>query len=125
MKQAAAEARFDLAASRLKLALLENRYRPDQPRVPAGNSDGGQWIAVGSSGAATANEMLVAQALDAITKHAVNQLITRGVSPGDILDALRNPIRIRRRSNMTTQYVGKHAAVVLNDYGGMVTIWDR
>ncbi len=22
---------------------LERRYSPDQPRVPAGNSDGGQW----------------------------------------------------------------------------------
>lgn len=27
----------------LKLDLLARKYRPDQPRVPAGNPDGGQW----------------------------------------------------------------------------------
>lgn len=27
----------------LKLYLLARKYRPDQPRVPAGNPDGGQW----------------------------------------------------------------------------------
>jgi len=30
-------------------ALYENKYRPDQPRVPAGNPDGGQWTADGGS----------------------------------------------------------------------------
>lgn len=28
---------------------LERRYRDDQPHVPAGNSDGGQWTRVGGS----------------------------------------------------------------------------
>jgi hypothetical protein len=28
----------------------EQKYSPDQPRVPAGNSDGGQWTTVGSGG---------------------------------------------------------------------------
>ena len=28
---------------------LERRYRPDQPRVPAGRRDGGQWIRAGGS----------------------------------------------------------------------------
>ena len=33
------------------LFALERRYAPDQPRVPAGNSDGGQWTIVsGRSG---------------------------------------------------------------------------
>lgn len=30
-------------ASAVLAAELEQRYRPDQPRVPAGNPDGGQW----------------------------------------------------------------------------------
>ncbi len=34
--------RFEMAISRLALALHAG-YRPDQPRVPAGSSDGGQW----------------------------------------------------------------------------------
>jgi len=44
MEQAAAEAGFAAAASRLKSALLETRYRPDQPRAPVGTPTGGQWI---------------------------------------------------------------------------------
>jgi hypothetical protein len=43
MERAATEARFYLAASRLRLSLLETHYSPDQPRVPTGNPDGGQW----------------------------------------------------------------------------------
>lgn len=41
--------RSDLAALRMQLALtklrhaLRRKYRPDQPRVPAGNPHGGQW----------------------------------------------------------------------------------
>jgi hypothetical protein len=51
-----------------KLAELEDKYRPDQPRVPAGNPDGGQWTNGdgGSSGnihAALANPRLVEPAL--------------------------------------------------------------
>jgi hypothetical protein len=38
--------RIDLALRRLGL-----KYSPDQPRVPAGNSDGGQWTSGGGSGA--------------------------------------------------------------------------
>ena len=29
------------------------KYNPDQPRVPAGNSDGGQWTDEGGSGGVT------------------------------------------------------------------------
>jgi hypothetical protein len=43
MERAAAEERFYLAAHRLRSYLIETRYRPDQPRVPAGNPEGGQW----------------------------------------------------------------------------------
>lgn len=34
-------------AKLLAQALAEHKYRPDQPRVPAGNSDGGQWTGGG------------------------------------------------------------------------------
>ncbi len=30
--------------------LHERKYSPDQPRVPAGNSDGGQWMDAGGGG---------------------------------------------------------------------------
>jgi hypothetical protein len=34
----------------LELGTLDNKYDPNQPRVPAGNSDGGQWTDAGGSG---------------------------------------------------------------------------
>jgi hypothetical protein len=43
----------DIASLRMQLALiklrraLQTKYRPDQPRVPAGNPDGGQWTSEG------------------------------------------------------------------------------
>jgi hypothetical protein len=56
-------ARYELAALGVKLALLRLavqafKYSPDQPRVPAGNPDGGQWTSEGGASAAVqpANE---------------------------------------------------------------------
>ncbi len=37
---------IDLAALKLR-RVLRLKYRPDQPRVPAGNPDGGQWTSEG------------------------------------------------------------------------------
>src|SRR3712207_6683082 len=37
---------LDLALLKLRRALWR-KYRPDQPRVPAGNPDGGQWTSEG------------------------------------------------------------------------------
>jgi hypothetical protein len=47
--------RSDFAAlkmkwSGLKFAALARKYDPDQPRVPAGNSDGGQWTSTSGEG---------------------------------------------------------------------------
>ncbi len=46
-----------LAASRVRF-LLKAGYRPDQPRVPAGNPDGGQWIDGGETGGDTRVELV-------------------------------------------------------------------
>lgn len=40
-------ARLRFAAMRVMAAVIERRYRADQPRVPAGRPDGGQWTRVG------------------------------------------------------------------------------
>jgi hypothetical protein len=37
----------------LKLSAYLRKYDPDQPRVPAGNRDGGQWTKEGGSGSAS------------------------------------------------------------------------
>jgi hypothetical protein len=36
-----------------ELTWLLQKYSPDQPRVPAGNPDGGQWVATGGDSGAT------------------------------------------------------------------------
>jgi hypothetical protein len=36
--------------SGMKFAALLRKYDPNQPRVPAGNSDGGQWTSIGGEG---------------------------------------------------------------------------
>lgn len=47
---------MNLATLELRLDALvreiERRYRPDQPRVPAGTPEGGRWTATGGSGRA-------------------------------------------------------------------------
>jgi hypothetical protein len=39
-----------LEVRRLRIALLLRRFNPSQPRVPAGNPDGGQWTSEGGGG---------------------------------------------------------------------------
>jgi hypothetical protein len=47
--QKAGEECLALAKAELR-AVLAKKYNPDQPRVPAGNSDGGQWTRDGNTG---------------------------------------------------------------------------
>lgn len=120
-----------LASLELRVATIihefERRYRPDQPRAPRGTPIGGQWVFDGGrqgdrlSGA----YFRVGQAINGITDHGINQIISRGISPGALLDALQNPLKIRPRPNGTTQYIGARATVVLNEAGGLVTAWPR
>lgn len=43
-------AAFRLKSSGMKFAALARKYDPNQPRVPAGNPDGGQWTSTGGEG---------------------------------------------------------------------------
>ena len=53
-----ARLRYEAAATRMMVALRAlGGTIADQPRIPAGNPDGGQWTAIGSEG-----ETLVASA---------------------------------------------------------------
>jgi|GEM_PF-1050479 len=107
------------------------KYSPDQPRVPAGNPDGGQWTSVDGdewphSPNGRQNENIrVAADLSGFTKHGLNQAINQEVSPSAILDALNNPIKIIPKSNGTTRYIGRHAVVVLNPAGNVITVWGQ
>lgn len=48
-----------------ELAEIDAKYRPDQPRVPAGNPDGGQWVDVGGGGGTTAADVAATAPADA------------------------------------------------------------
>lgn len=41
--------RIVLSALQIRRDLIVRKYRPDQPRAPAGTSEGGQWIGEGSA----------------------------------------------------------------------------
>ena len=89
------------------------KYDPNQPRVPAGNPDGGQWTAEGgnigrsaeSSKEPRTRNVRLAMDITGFTKHGINQAINRGVSPSGILDAIKNPISVEPRSNGSTRHV--------------------
>lgn len=57
LKQALAAERIVLAANRIRY-LLKAGYRPDQPRVPRGNPDGGQWTDEGRNEDDTSSQLV-------------------------------------------------------------------
>jgi len=107
------------------------KYSPDQPRVPAGNPDGGQWTSIeGDEWPHQVNnrenqKIRLAADISGFTKHGLNQAINRDISPSAILDAINNPIKIIPKSNGTTRYIGRRAVVVLIPAGTVVTVWGQ
>lgn len=123
--------RLHLAAECVRTALKFNPNWQAQPCVPAGNPDGGQWTdqTVGRRGDHWHDEavesLILAADITGLTKHGINQAINRKVTPGAILDAIRNPPSVQIRPNGTTRYAGKEAVVVLNPAGAIVTVWGQ
>ncbi|WP_284178835.1 hypothetical protein [Rhabdaerophilum sp. SD176] len=52
-----ADLHLRLFALKAEYAALRRKYSPSQPRVPAGNSDGGQWTSGGGGGYLTAGRV--------------------------------------------------------------------
>lgn len=110
---------------------ITKKYSPDQPRVPAGSPDGGQWTSIEgdewphSTDAHGQDKTQVAIDISGFTKHGINQTINRNVNPSAIADALNNPVQIIPQSNGTTRYIGRNAVVVLNPSGQVVTVWGQ
>jgi hypothetical protein len=55
------------------------------------------------------------------TRHGLNQVINRGVRPYEILDALRNPVRVLPGRGGVTRYIGRWAEIRVNGAGEVVT----
>lgn len=66
------------------LTTLLAKYDPNQPRVPAGNSDGGQWTSGGGGGAGADDGRVLTDASDEeyLLGEQYAQSRTRGVGPG-------------------------------------------
>ena len=111
--------------------LYERKYRPDQPRVPDGSPEGGQWTSEGAasgrqqSPSTSDRPIQLASDITGFTRHGINRAISRGVSPSAILNAVVSPLQIIPQANGTTRYVGSGAVVVLNPAGRVVTVWGR
>lgn len=66
----------------------------------------------------------VAAEITGFTKHGINRAIERGVSPSDLLDTMRNPIRIQDRGD-SIRYIGERAIVVIDQGGSVITVWSK
>ena len=69
----------------------------------------------------------IAGKITGYTAHGLSQAISRnagrGVHPGAILDAVRNPAKTVLQANGAVKYVGRDATVVLNQEGKVITTW--
>ncbi len=119
-----------------KLRALERaakaKFDPNQPRVPAGNPDGGQWTGTGESTefgiprAWSADDSIqLAADITGFTKHGINRAISRGISPSAIHGAVVNPIQILPQADGSTRYVDAGAVVVLDPLGRVITVWGQ
>jgi hypothetical protein len=57
--------------------------------------------------------------------HGLNRAIERGVSPQTILETVRNPAAVLEQSSGRFLYLSEQGAVVLDDVGQVVTVWNR
>ncbi|MFA6306294.1 MAG: FG-GAP-like repeat-containing protein [Patescibacteria group bacterium] len=57
--------------------------------------------------------------------HGLDQAITRGVSPSEIIDTVKNPLITFRQGNGNIYRLTEKAAVVLNQAGKVVTIYGK
>lgn len=53
----------------------------------------------------------------------------RGVNPGAMLNAVKNPVQIKnvidKLGRESTQYIGEKATVVLNELGEIISTWGQ
>ena len=54
-------------------------------------------------------------------EYYIDQIITRGVRPKEILDAVKNPLNIKAGRDNVMRYIGRHAEIRLNSDGEIVT----
>ena len=70
-------------------------------------------------------EQLAGSGITGFTDHGISRAIERGIPPSAILDAVRNPIKVIPQAGGRTMYVGRHAVIILNSSGGVITLWGQ
>ena len=93
------------------------------------NAGNAAQVAAGPAGAAKAGTTVVAKTSQSViqgfTKHGVNQAINRGVKPGAMLDAVKNPLKVgpvqvNNAGLQSQRFTGGQASVVVNPQSGKV-----
>ena len=78
-----------------------------------------------AAGGAATRGAPIAGKIEGFTIHGVDQAITRGVKPASILDAVKNPLKVKdvitdSLGRASQRYIGRGAEVVLNPQTGKV-----
>ena len=115
----------DVAALRMEWALvkLARKYRPDQPRVPAGNSDGGQWVdAGGGNSRVAANDSRKPPSVLVTPMHGIDPLDPKNLntppSPADLQKIQRMLDQLSRGNSNDLKTL---APKIYNNYPSSVT----
>jgi len=61
--------------------------------------------------------------ISGFTDHGINQVISRGVSPGDLLGTVNNPSVVLQQSGGQYLFLSNQAGVVLNPAGQVITAY--
>ncbi|MFR9166168.1 MAG: hypothetical protein ACLVKO_08145 [Dysgonomonas sp.] len=78
------------------------------------------WTGLGKLGTLVKNPGIK---ISSFSKHALNQVITRGVSTSIIQKTIGNPVAVLKQSNGTYLYLTNEAGVVLNSSGKVITTY--
>lgn len=105
-----AAARVELASKRLRHLCRKAGFNPDQPRVPAGNSGGGQWTSTGGGGGTGSTGSGAPQTAEGGGRNALQRLPQGGNSPPPKIPEKRPPTAKERHH--VIKEVAKWAAKV-------------
>jgi hypothetical protein len=124
---------YELNEIDIQLQWLEIKagYKPDQPRVPAGNADGGQWTGIGTDGTGSVQHTKTPRGA-IIDRKIMKDMTKRNWTTKQIDDAIKHGHRINAQNMAngvdSTRYVNpntKKSVVIENNTGKIIHVGDK